>query len=984
MHGNGDVHPIHDTVLTLVPRAILLNADTQTVDCDDYKPIGAAWLTSNTADNGLYSQCASGGECIVEFMAVPADGTFKDMLINYLQAQNMQIASTSIADPEVPTVTGDVTSQNAAPQYTVDPWQARQYAQWLDDLTNNPGAGAGAGAGDALPTAGGGGYQRWQEIANDYEKQVNDPGDPEDAAKDLTTQTEEELQQQAENTANDLVKSAVKADAEVFAAFFGATVFAASIRALLIRATESAVGKTLVQQFVKTAIQRFAAPLLGELIGAGAATGGEIAGAGVSAAIPVVGEVIGAVIIIFSEYEAIKDMLETPEMNQDYQIGEFKLTGPNGKEYWVIEQGSTGAPPAYVAPDVPKQFKDPFFFVPPQLIFDPTNIDDNGGLKYDPWPKIGWKSYEPLVAGGGTTSIGKLPNGPEDGEPAPIVSKPPVSTSVITNTPPAAGQPKGQEPEVSDQPAQPQISDQPGQPEPQITDQPQEPQPAQSQAPDNGQSTTTTTNQPPSSAPPSQVSRPASSTQPKCMVPTKVSNFINDFSKAFPDYNLWSKTFTINKGLTGETTFKCSLACKNCSLTFNHETVFQNMLGKGQVDGDVDLHINMELTCNAGDNWKDAFKTKASQPILFGFPAYKKYKKVWQGAGPYCSDFALGAALGVSFVPFKGKLSFGFDAHKTVSMPIAAQGDTSRQDMSQFHSDWTFTWDPAKFSGFGLPSLSLGMDLTADWGWGLSDTPPLLDAGFDLYPNATMSFLSRDIKIKGWGEVSDCEYPFAATAGEKPFIYVSALGKDIWDTVLTPFQQTFQYTKTAFCPTSSGPTFLSGPGSTVTTTTTSTPLMLSPIPYSLRLNSTLAIVTTSSASSATSNSADEITAWPWPDPTFVMQTDMFSDLETTTDIQGTEYQPSYLSSLLRPQSTSIPTTTTSTNTPKITNPAKLSSAPVSISLPASSSVTQPASTTISSLSALPTVTGVWNTDASCGYGQGVLPSALTKLTTGLR
>jgi len=147
--------------------------------------------------------------------------------------------------------------------------------------------------------------------------------------------------------------------------------------------------------------------------------------------------------------------------------------------------------------------------------------------------------------------------------------------------------------------------------------------------------------------------------------------------------------------------------------------------------GDFDLHINTELTCNAGDNWKDAFKTKASQPILFGFPAYKKYKKVWQGAGPYCSDFALGAALGVSFVPFKGKLRFGFDAHKTVSMPIAAQGDTSRQDMSQSHSDWTFTWDPAKFSGFGLPSLSLGMDLTADWGWGLSDTPPLLDAGFD-------------------------------------------------------------------------------------------------------------------------------------------------------------------------------------------------------------------------------------------------------------
>jgi hypothetical protein len=30
------------------------------------------------------------------------------------------------------------------------------------------------------------------------------------------------------------------------------------------------------------------------------------------------------------------------------------------------------------------------------------------------------------------------------------------------------------------------------------------------------------------------------------------------------------------------------------------------------------------------------------------------------------------------------------------------------------------------------------------------------------------------------------------------------------------------------------------------------------------------------------------------------------------------------------------------------------------------------------------VTGVFNTDASCGYSQGVLPSTLTKLTTGLR
>ena len=138
---------------------------------------------------------------------------------------------------------------------------------------------------------------------------------------------------------------------------------------------------------------------------------GEIAGAGIAATIPVAGQIIGAAIIVYSEIEQIEDMLKTPELNQDYQIGEFKLTGPNGKEYWVVEQGSTGAPPAYVAPTVPKQFKEPIFFVPPQMVFDPTNVGGDGALKDDPRPKIGWKSYDPQVTIASESPISTLGKG---------------------------------------------------------------------------------------------------------------------------------------------------------------------------------------------------------------------------------------------------------------------------------------------------------------------------------------------------------------------------------------------------------------------------------------------------------------------------------------------------------------------------------------------------------------------------------------------
>ena len=69
--------------------------------------------------------------------------------------------------------------------------------------------------------------------------------------------------------------------------------------------------------------------------------------------------------------------------------------------------------------------------------------------------------------------------------------------------------------------------------------------------------------------------------------------------------------------------------------------------------------------------------------------------------------------------------------------------------------------------------------------------------------------------------------------------------------------------------------------------------------------------------------------------------------------------------------------------PKSPIPLVLWSAPVLIPLPPSTSVMQPALTTTSDLSSLPTVTGIFNTDASCGYRQGIFSSALTTLISRL-
>ena len=109
----------------------------------------------------------------------------------------------------------------------------------------------GSGGVDPGVPSDGGGYQRWQEIANEYEKQSMEMGDPKDTTQELKGASEDALKEDAEETAKDLLKSSLEPNAEAFAGYFVTTFIAASLRARFVRAAESAIGKTLVQQFVK-------------------------------------------------------------------------------------------------------------------------------------------------------------------------------------------------------------------------------------------------------------------------------------------------------------------------------------------------------------------------------------------------------------------------------------------------------------------------------------------------------------------------------------------------------------------------------------------------------------------------------------------------------------------------------------------------------------------------------------------------------------
>jgi hypothetical protein len=126
-----------------VPRAILINGDVDSISCDNFEGIGAAWLISNTANTNLYQQCRSSGACIVEFNYVQADGTFADLLVSYLEGQNVQVATTNIMSVDTPTTTEVTDTQPNAPQYIVDPWMAKEAADLLNGLASGGGSGGG-------------------------------------------------------------------------------------------------------------------------------------------------------------------------------------------------------------------------------------------------------------------------------------------------------------------------------------------------------------------------------------------------------------------------------------------------------------------------------------------------------------------------------------------------------------------------------------------------------------------------------------------------------------------------------------------------------------------------------------------------------------------------------------------------------------------------------------------------------------------------
>jgi hypothetical protein len=404
------------------------------------------------------------------------------------------------------------------------------------------------------------------------------------------------------------------------------------------------------------------------------------------------------------------------------------------------------------------------------------------------------------------------------------------------------------------------------------------------------------------------------------------------------------------------------MSCSNCTIEINHKTVWQNILGvgdilngDGHVDGSIDLDIDMTLTCKTGLAWKQAFKEAVSEPVIWGIPAYKKIEEIWAGSGPMCSDFALGATMGLSFVPFKGEITFGFQAQRTFSMPLSSSQDSSTQaEAGVSQSEWTFSINPVDFSGFGLPSLALGVDMSADWGWKLEDTPPLFDAGFDLHPKFTMNFLSREATLDDSGDylqAQECELPFGATAGEQPTIYASALGKELFDTVLSIFQETWAFTDTAGCYGS----ITSAPAAPVAASVMATTTAISP--DALRYgNSSVTYSSSSSMSLSITSTQNPTSLYPYPVPTAFPATSTV--VQTITSLFGTEYNPSSLNALASTRP-SLPTTATT------------SVAPLSVvaSMLTSTSATVSTLNTIKGGMAAPT--GVYNTDSSCGYGQGV-------------
>src|SRR5271156_4645664 len=140
-------------------------------------------------------------------------------------------------------------------------------------------------------------------------------------------------------------------------------------------------------------------------------------------------------------------------------------------------------------------------------------------------------------------------------------------------------------------------------------------------------------------------------------------------------------------------------------------------------------------------------------------------------------------------------MSFGFQATKYFNyslMTPEAAANASPEAGGGTTADWDWSILPVTFQGFGAPTVALGFELFADWGYGLTTKTAPLDLGFSWYPNVTFGIAQEQITIDDVDYSLDlkvCELPFTATMGEQPYFYCSMGGRPVWDYVVKPLQE---------------------------------------------------------------------------------------------------------------------------------------------------------------------------------------------------
>lgn len=501
--------------------------------------------------------------------------------------------------------------------------------------------------------------------------------------------------------------------------------------------------------------------------------------------------------------------------------------------------------------------------------------------------------------------------------------------------------------------------------------------------PENVQPPTTEpqTTEPQTSQPRSIISSiPASASRPTiCTVNEAVQTALVELNNVVPAYNFWTEDFNL-----GKYTFTCSLSCNNCSVQINQESAFEDILtgGGGQTTGNVSIYMDMTLACAAPVNYKDIYKKRWSKPVLWGYPIFKKVKNITVADGPLCSDYGLTYAYGVTFVPFKGKMSFGFQATKQFHYGLFTpdSADTAAPSAASAVNDGGWDWSvlPLTFSGFGAPTVCVGLEISPDWGYGLSTKKPILDIGLNLFPNVTFGVVQEQITTdfdESGVEDQVCELPFTATLGEQPYFFVSMTGRPVFETAFSPIIETLTWSPTLGCLGNISP--MTTATATSTSTSTATPYTKHYTPEDSRTRSTTQSIytqlytpqyrntTSSSSPSSASSSSTSPTSFtssllpspaylyppPW-NPNFVYSTAMFATVSCETVVSGQEVYPAFLT--MPTQTTTLQTITSSS--PRITK---------------SSSTSRSKSTTKSVSTNLKPVKGIYNTTDSCGYIQEV-------------